>query len=60
MAMGAKTDKRSATILPSYVGKQFMVHNGKTHNPVLVTEEMVGYKLGEFSRTRKDYVYKRK
>jgi len=44
---------RSSTITPEMVGFTFGVHNGKTHVPVFVTENMVGHKLGEFSPTRK-------
>ena len=47
-----KTWSRRSTILPQFVGLTFGVHNGKKHVPVLVTEEMVGHKLGEFSPTR--------
>ncbi|MHC4995518.1 MAG: 30S ribosomal protein S19 [Planctomycetota bacterium] len=47
-----KTWARRCTIVPEFVGHTFMVHNGKVHNPVLVTEDMVGHKLGEFSLTR--------
>ncbi len=43
---------RSSTITPEYVGLTFMVHNGKQHLRVLVTEDMVGHKLGEFAPTR--------
>ena len=43
---------RSCTIVPEFVGLTFMVHNGKTHVKVFVTEDMVGHKLGEFSPTR--------
>jgi small subunit ribosomal protein S19 len=48
-----KTWSRSSTISPEMVGKTIAVHNGKVHNPVLITENMVGHKLGEFSPTRK-------
>lgn len=48
-----KTWARAATISPEMVGYHFGVHNGKDHIGVLVTEEMVGHKLGEFSPTRK-------
>ena len=48
-----KTWSRSATITPEMVGVTFGVHNGRAHLPVLVTESMVGHKLGEFSPTRK-------
>ncbi len=48
-----KTWSRAATISPEMVGFHFGVHNGKDHIDVLVSEEMVGHKLGEFSPTRK-------
>lgn len=48
-----KTWARASTITPEMVGKTFGVHNGKVHIPVLVVENMVGHKLGEFSPTRK-------
>ena len=47
-----KTWSRRSTILPQFVGLTFGVHNGKKFIPVLVTEDMVGHKLGEFSPTR--------
>ena len=43
---------RACTIVPEFVGHTFMVHNGKNHLKVFVTEDMVGHKLGEFSPTR--------
>ncbi len=43
---------RACTIVPEFVGYTFMVHNGKNHLKVFVTEDMVGHKLGEFSPTR--------
>lgn len=48
-----KTWSRASTIFPDMVGMTFGVHNGKEHLPVLVNEDMVGHKLGEFSPTRK-------
>ncbi len=48
-----KTWSRASTIVPEMVGKTIAVHNGKTHIPVIVIENMVGHKLGEFSPTRK-------
>ena len=48
-----KTWSRSSTITPEMVGFVVGVHNGRVHIPVSVSEEMVGYKLGEFSLTRK-------
>ncbi len=47
-----KTWSRASTILPMMVGLTIAVHNGKTHVPVYVTENMVGHQLGEFSPTR--------
>ncbi|MHC4260980.1 MAG: 30S ribosomal protein S19 [Planctomycetota bacterium] len=43
---------RACTITPDFIGFTFMVHNGKQHVKVQVTEDMVGHKLGEFSPTR--------
>jgi len=48
-----KTWSRSAVITPEMVGYTFGVHNGKTHIEVMVVENMVGHRLGEFSPTRK-------
>lgn len=48
-----KTWARRSQISPEMVGFTFGVHNGKIHNEVLVTEDMVGHRLGEFSPTRK-------
>ncbi|KAL1303584.1 hypothetical protein AAFC00_006949 [Neodothiora populina] len=53
-----KTQARSATILPNFVGLIFQVYNGKIYNDVRITEDMVGHKLGEFSPTRKRFTYK--
>lgn len=47
-----KTWSRRSMILPNMVGLTIAVHNGRQHVPVLVTENMVGHKLGEFSMTR--------
>ncbi len=46
------TWSRRSTILPEFVGYTFAVHNGRKHLPIFVTENMVGFKLGEFSPTR--------
>jgi small subunit ribosomal protein S19 len=48
----SKTWSRRSTITPDFIGLTFNVHNGKIFNPVFVTENMVGHKLGEFSLTR--------
>lgn len=53
-----KTQARSATILPTFIGLTFQVHNGKSYINVEITEDMVGHKLGEFSPTRKPFSYK--
>ena len=47
-----KTWSRRSMILPHMVGLTIAVHNGRQHVPVLVSEHMVGHKLGEFSLTR--------
>jgi len=47
-----KTWARASTISPDFVGHTFLVHNGRAHTNVYVTEEMVGHKLGEFAPTR--------
>ncbi len=48
-----KTWSRACTIAPEFVGFTFLVHNGRKHLDVYVTENMVGHKLGEFALTRK-------
>ncbi len=48
-----KTWSRASEISPEMVGYKFGVHNGKVFNEVLIKEEMVGHRLGEFSLTRK-------
>ena len=47
-----KTWSRRSMVIPEMVGMTIAIHNGKQHIPVFVTENMVGYKLGEFSPTR--------
>ncbi len=46
---------RRSTILPQFVGLTFGVYNGQKHIPVLVSEDMIGHKFGEFSPTRTYY-----
>lgn len=53
--MVIKTWSRRSTILPQFVGLTFGVYNGKKFVPVLVSETMIGHKLGEFSPTRTYY-----
>lgn len=50
-----KTWSRRSTILPHFVGLTFAVHNGRKFVPVLVTDNMIGHKLGEFVATRTYY-----
>ena len=47
-----KTWARASTIPPEFIGHTFMVHDGRKHVKVFVTEDMVGHKLGEFAPTR--------
>jgi len=47
-----KTWSRRSMIMPDMIGMTIAVHNGKQHVPILVTENMVGHKLGEFAPTR--------
>ena len=47
-----KTWARASTVVPEMIGLTFMVHNGRAHVKVQITEDMVGHKLGEFAATR--------
>ena len=47
-----KTWSRASMIIPDMLGHTIAVHNGKSHFPVYITEQMVGHKLGEFANTR--------
>lgn len=47
-----KTWSRRSTVIPDMVGMTIAIHNGKSHLPVFITENMVGHKLGEFAPTR--------
>lgn len=47
-----KTWSRRSTILPNFIGLTFGVHNGKKFIPVVVNDQMIGHKLGEFAPTR--------
>jgi small subunit ribosomal protein S19 len=55
-----KIISRCSEIIPGFVGTNFDVYNGKTFSKVEVTKEMVGFKLGEFSPTRKKFSFKKK
>jgi small subunit ribosomal protein S19 len=47
-----KTWSRRSMVVPDMIGLTIAVHNGRQHVPIFVTEDMVGYKLGEFAPTR--------
>ena len=47
-----KTWSRRSTILPNFIGLTIAIHNGRQHIPVLIVDNMVGHKLGEFALTR--------
>jgi small subunit ribosomal protein S19 len=47
-----RTWARDCTVFPDLVGHTIAIHNGRTHIPIFITEQMVGHKLGEFSPTR--------
>ncbi|KAL1896763.1 mitochondrial ribosomal small subunit component [Sporothrix stenoceras] len=55
-----RTQARAATILPNFIGLKFQVYNGKVYHEVTITEDMVGHKLGEFSPTRKPFIWGRR
>ena len=54
------TISRNTEILPKFVEQSFEVYNGKKYIEVLVTEDMIGHKFGEFVRTREVFEYKKK
>ena len=47
-----KTWARSCTVIPEFVGYTFLIHDGRKHVKVMMTEDMVGHKFGEFAPTR--------
>ena len=55
-----KTMSRSSQITKDFIDISFMVHDGRDFRPIIVTEDMVGYKFGEFVYTRQRYSYKKK
>lgn len=54
------TMSRTSTIIPFLVGFTLNVHNGKSFSKILITENMIGKKLGEFAPTRKKFSFKKK
>ena len=55
-----KTMSRSSQITKDFIDISFMVHDGRDFRPIIVTEDMVGHKFGEFIYTRQRYSYKKK
>jgi ribosomal protein S19 len=55
-----KTKNRNLIIFPNIIGKTILVYNGKSFIKLLIKKEMVGYKLGEFVKTRKIFKFKKK
>ena len=55
-----KTWSRSSTILPVMIGHTLAIYNGKKHIPLSISQKHIGYKLGEFSRTRTFYEHRKK
>lgn len=47
-----KTWARACTVIPEFIGYTFLIHDGRKHVKVLMTEEMVGHKFGEFAPSR--------
>lgn len=54
------TFSRKSFITPKFIGLSFKIYNGKTFIKLIITEDMVGYKLGEFVPTRKKFTFKNK
>ena len=50
---------RSSTIIPQFIGKQVLVHNGRTFQQIKITNEMTGHKFGEFVQTKKKAIHKK-
>jgi ribosomal protein S19 len=51
---------RSSEIVPAFLGLTFNVYNGKNYVEIVVTDEMIGHKFGEFSYTRSKFTFKKK
>jgi small subunit ribosomal protein S19 len=50
---------RSSTIIPEFIGKQVLIHNGRSFQQIKITNEMTGHKFGEFAQTRKKAIHKK-
>lgn len=51
---------RNSEIIPSFINKKFLIHNGKSYSEIIITEDHVGHKFGEFAFTRSKFVFKKK
>lgn len=56
----ASVISRSSEIVPAFLGSTFNVYNGKNYMEIIVTDEMIGHKFGEFSYTRSKFTFKKK
>jgi len=50
---------RNSTIIPEFIGKSVLIHNGRSFQLVKITNEMIGHKFGEFAYTRKKTIHKK-
>lgn len=55
-----KIENKNLVIVPFYVGKIFYAHNGKNFQKLIIKKEMIGHKVGEFCKTRKNFRFKKK
>jgi ribosomal protein S19 len=51
---------RNSEIIPDFINKKFSIHNGKNYSEIIITEDHVGHKFGEFAFTRSKFVFKKK
>lgn len=51
---------RNSSITPNFIERKYKIHNGKNFKSIIVLKEMVGYKFGEFFKTRTDFAFKKK
>lgn len=54
------TISRNSAILPKFIGLTFKVHTGKVFKKILIKEEMIDHKFGEFAKTRSEFIFKKK
>ena len=56
----SKKISRNSSIIPRFIDQTFKVHNGKSYKEITVTKEMLGFKFGEFFKTRVEFEFKKK